>query len=171
MSKIISIVSMLLALVVAYLLDRGTIALRVQTATTFELTPWVLGAIASGLILISMLYLLFWLVVFNYPRSFLVSIVYILAGLISPLYIIAVIVLEESAADFLTSAIFLPFQQALLVKGPDAYLLLSSSGILVIGIAALIWGEPPMFMEESEVPLAEVQEEEAEVSAEETAQV
>ncbi len=141
MKKLIAFLAMLGSLLVAYGLDWYIVELRISGSSSGQIAPVMFASLGAMLLTISMILVLFWLMVFQYPRSNLISLLYFIFGLLAPLFLIVLLVLEEQVGEYLSHPTVMTVFERFFFRIPDAYLMYTSLGILLVGLISLIWAE------------------------------
>ena len=148
MKKLIAFLAMLGSLLVAYGLDWYIVELRVQSSSSGQFAPVMFASLGAMLLTISLILVLFWLMVFHYPRSNLISFLYFIFGLLAPLFLIILLVLEEQVGEYLTQPVIMTVFERFFFRIPDAYLMYTSLGVLLVGLISLIWAEEDEYDED-----------------------
>jgi hypothetical protein len=141
MKKLLAFLAMLGSLVVAYGLDWYIVELRINSANSGEFAPVMFASLGAMLLTIAMILFLFWLMVFHYERSNLISLLYFIFGLVAPLFLIILLVLEEQVGEYLTQPVIMTVFERFFFRIPDAYMMYTSLGVLLVGLISLIWAE------------------------------
>ncbi len=141
MKKLLAFLAMLGSLVVAYGLDWYIVELRIQSANSMQFAPVMFASLGAMLLTLAMILFLFWLMVVHYPRSNLISLLYFIFGLLAPLFLIILVVAEEQVGEYLSHPTMMAVFERFFFRIPDAYLMYSSLGVLLVGLISLIWAE------------------------------
>lgn len=149
MKKLLAFLAMLGSLVVAYGLDWYLIELESQISSSLQYSLWIYASLGAMLLTIAMILFLFWLMVFQYTRSSLISLLYFFFGLLAPLFLIIIVVMGEQVGEYLSHPTIMIVVERFFIQLPDSFLLYTSLGILLVGLISLIWAEEDEYDDEA----------------------
>ena len=149
MKKLLAFLAMLGSLVVAYGLDWYLIELESQISSSLQYSLWIYASLGAMLLTIAMIIFLFWLMVFHYTRSSLISLLYFFFGLLAPLFLIIIVVMGEQVGEYLSHPTIMIVVERFFIQLPDSFLLYTSLGILLVGLISLIWAEEDEYDDEA----------------------
>ncbi|MEW6400763.1 MAG: hypothetical protein AB1649_03125 [Chloroflexota bacterium] len=139
MSKLLSIVYMLFCVGLALAFDRVFEFLRMQFTRNFQLISMLAGGIFLNLIFVAALFLLAWLALFRLEKDSLVSVTFLLTGIVV-VFLVPVLfaggrTLFGVLPDFLSRTIS---ELLVLIDVGKSYFSITGTFILGIGIANLV---------------------------------